>query len=182
MDAKLLTWKEARIIVNHYFSFWTDGEDKIWVKMIWNSIETAGLTIYRTDEEELLVRSRIAILALIYQEFCTRTELTQYDGTYFRKLKKHHLKEIFKDSKELINEQILRVLDALNMEYKDGALYILMYESAFRGSHGSLTMRQVDKAIESVEKIIFKKDYCSEYHAFLFSIEGCDIEKFESIY
>lgn len=181
MDAKLLTWKEARIIIDHYFSFWTDGEDKIWAKMIWNALETNGLTIYRSDEEEMLVRSRIGILALIYQEFCTRSELNQYNDTHFRKLQEHHLSSIFEDSNENIDKQISLILSALNKEYEGGGLFILMYESAFRGSHGSVTMQQVNETIEDVKKVIYNKDFCAEYDAFMFTMLGTSIKEFESI-
>lgn len=181
MDAKLLKWKEARIIVDHYFSFWTDGEDKIWAKIIWNTLETAGLTVYRSNKEEMFVRSRIGILSLIYQEFCTRSEFSQNCDTHFRKLDTYHLKPIFEDSLEVINEQVDLILNALNKEYDGGALFILMYESAFRGSHGSITMKQVDDAIADVKKTILNKDYCAEYDAFIFTMDGCTISEFTSL-
>ncbi|QFR49376.1 hypothetical protein FJR48_06410 [Sulfurimonas lithotrophica] len=181
MDSKLLTWKEVRIIVDHYFSFWIDGEDKIWAKMMWSALESAGLTIYRTDDEGMVVRSRIAILALIYQEFCVRSQLSNYDEANFRGLKQHHYKEIFSDSVEQINEQIELILNALNKEYQDGVLFILMYESVFRGSHGSLTMKQVDDKIEEIKDVILKKETCAEYEAFIFTMYGCSIREFESL-
>jgi hypothetical protein len=181
MDAKLLTWKEARIIVDHYFSFWIDGEDKIWAKMVWNTLESSGLTIYRTDDEEMIVRSRIAILALIYQEFCVRSQLSNYDEANFRKLKQHHYKEVFSEPIEQVDEQIYLILEAVNKEYPNGILFVLMYESAFRGSHGSLIMRQVDEEIERVKEIVLNQELCAEYEGFVFSVDGCDSKNFESL-
>jgi hypothetical protein len=181
MDAKLLTWKEARIIVGYYFSFWIDGEDKIWAKIIWSALENAGLTIYKTDDEEMIVRSRVAILALIYQEFSVRSELSEYQDANFRRLTQQHYKEIFSNTINQLDEQVYIVLEALNKEYPNGALFTLMYESAFRGSHGSLTVEQTDEVIENVKKIILDKDFCAEYDAFNFCTHGYNIIEFRSI-
>ncbi len=180
MDAKLLTWKEARIIIDHYFSFWRDGEDKVWAKMHWHAIENAGLTIYRTDEEEIVVRSRISILALIYQEFCELIEYSQFTDTYFKPLQEHHYKEIFSDSIEKIDEQIYLVLAALLKELPSSGLFLLALESAIRGSHGSMTFSQVDLEVEESKKRIQEFGTC-EYRAYRFLDDaGYSINEFNS--
>jgi len=181
MDAKILTWKEARIIIDHYFSFWRDGEDKIWVKLIWHAIENAGLTIYRTDDEEIIVRSRIAILALIYQEFCARSQFSQLTDTYFQYLKEYHYKEILSGSSiDDINDEISLTLNSLLEEFTPKGLFVLMFESALRGSHGSLTFKQVDADIEQAIKLI-ENFGTAEYSSYRFlSDGGCGLNELES--
>ena len=95
-------------------------------------------------------------------------------------LKEHHYKEILSDTLEQINEQKSLVLGALNKEYRNGELFRLMLESAFRGSHGSLTSKQVysemDESFERIDKFA-----SSENSAFYFlDNNGYHVQEFTS--
>jgi len=175
-----LTWKEARIIVDHYFNFWPDGEDRLWAKNIWQFLENIGLTIFRTDIEEIEVRSRVAILALVYQEFCARLGYLDIVGADCKPLQEVHYAEIFQDSIEQIDQQIFKVVQALVDNHGERALFQKMYESILRGSHASLTEEQAQAEI--VESIARIDDYgTAESRAFQFLASGgCSIENFEN--
>ncbi len=180
MDAKLLTWQEARIILYHYFNFWKDGEDRIWAKKVWYKLEDAGLTVYRTEDEEMVVRSRVAILALIYQEFCSHTQYLMDSDAYCQPLQDLHYKEIFSDSKDQINEQIYKLMSVLFNDEEVKNDFAEIFESVYRGASGSQTPSQVEEEIE--EAINRADDYgTSEYSAYRFLVDGSDnIDKFES--
>jgi hypothetical protein len=104
---KLLTWDDASPIVYHYFNFWEDGEDLLWFKQCFPSLERHGLMSFFSEEEEMVVRGRITMLALFYGECIERVF---HDGP---RLSEENFKEIFDVERDVIEEELIKMVSAL---------------------------------------------------------------------
>lgn len=66
------TWAASRNLVNEYFNFWPDGEDRTWAKTIWSAFEAGGLYSEGGEEGEQWSRTNIMALSLLYAESVVR--------------------------------------------------------------------------------------------------------------
>ena len=60
---------DAKPFEEQLFNFWNKRIDKRWFWLAFQALEKAGLTYYETDDENILVRERMVILAIIYYEY-----------------------------------------------------------------------------------------------------------------
>jgi hypothetical protein len=128
---KLLTWGDARPIAKHYFDFWPDGEDLLWFKQCFPSLERQGLTSFFSEKEEMVVRRRILLLALFYGE-CIARVFSDGPG-----LSEDRLEEIFEDKVDGIEEELIKLVAALVEDIGLMEITKLTLASLLRG-HGDV--------------------------------------------
>ena len=118
MEGGYLSWEDARPIVQDYFCFWPDGEDRIWAKACWAALDKSGLTAYHTEKEEMVCRSHVGLLALFYQEFIERFGI----DTHCR-IRDKYLTELFMSPYGEIEEWLNKLRKALHDKLGLGELF-----------------------------------------------------------
>ena len=102
---------DAKPFEEQLFNFWNKRIDKRWFWLAFQALEKAGLTYYETDDENILVRERMVILAIIYYEYCHRSAAHESENfTYWREDMILEIKKYFSDN---ISDHILEVRLAL---------------------------------------------------------------------
>jgi len=175
-DENILTWKEARIDVYNYFNFFIDGEDRLWAKKMWKILEYVGLTKISEGNIEV-VHLRIALLALIYQEFCERCGYG--DATSIKGLKEQHYKNIFKTSTDTVNDEIYKIIRALTDYYGEEVMFKIAYESMYRGLSDSCFEWQVSQVMNEVMEAVQTFGH-TEQRAYRFLADSDEVAYFES--
>jgi hypothetical protein len=107
---------DAIFFENHYFNFWHKGIDKRWFWLAFQALEKAGLTYYETEKEEVVVRERLVILAILYYEYCYRS--AAHESENFNFWDQDLVFTIKRDFSNNVSENIIGVRNALVNYFK----------------------------------------------------------------
>jgi hypothetical protein len=124
---------DALIFEQQLFNFWSKCIDKRWFWLAFQALQKAGLTYYESDNEEMEVRERITLLAVIYYEYCIKSSFHESD--HFNHLKPELINTLIADFSEDVNGNIIKNSRAL-VNYFDSEenvtnhLWLNCYEGA----------------------------------------------------
>jgi hypothetical protein len=103
---------EAKVFEEQFFNFWPKQQDKRWFWIAFQALEKAGLTYYETMDEEMLVRERLVLIAIIYCEYSYQACF--YGNQNFNCWPENLEDQISKDLTEETDELFPGIFNALN--------------------------------------------------------------------
>lgn len=74
-------WRSISKIVEQYFQFWPDGEDRMWLKRLWPTIEGHVFSDF-SEEADLWTQNNLFILHLLYAESLSRLGVDHHHNKY----------------------------------------------------------------------------------------------------
>lgn len=103
--------KDAIIFEQTYFNLWHKGIDKRWFWLAFQALEKSGLTYFENEVEEMIVRERLQVLAILYYEYCHRS--AAHESEYFTYWTEDLINNIKNDLSGNVEEIIYEVKEAL---------------------------------------------------------------------
>ena len=126
-------WFELIDIVEHYFIFWENQSDKSWGELMWRIIAKNGLTKFENEKEEMDVRERVVLLALIYYEFCHQSSF--HESLNFKYWNEEIVVNYKKDiDLNTIENALHKIYLALLGHFRENELLAEFWVSATQGS------------------------------------------------
>lgn len=116
------TESEAKYFEEHFFNFWPKNIDKRWFWMAFQALEKGGLTYFESDEEEMIVRERLVLLAVFYYEFCHHSAF--HESEHFNYWDEEFINEVKKDISPNADDLLLEIKMALIQYFGDEQIVI----------------------------------------------------------
>lgn len=162
---------EALKFEQDLFNFWPKGIDKRWFWLAFQALESSGLTYYESDSEEIAVRERLVLLAVLYYEYCHHSSST--GGEHFKCWTEEQLNQIRKDLSSDAFEELLIIQEALNVYFGSKEMVTdELWLNCMEGENNCLIPHHMVK-IEPSEKNVFKSDGENWYKG-VWNLSGLD--------
>lgn len=106
-----MIFQDVEILLTPLYSFWSNGIDRLWIAFVKRALNKKGLLYYENEAEEMVVRERLVLSAVMYYEFCYRTSF--HENKNFSHWSEDLVQTIKNDFSQNVNENLHIVARAM---------------------------------------------------------------------
>lgn len=175
-----LSDKEIDKLLHPLYSFWSNGIDRLWIAVVKRAFNKKGLLYYENEAEEMIVRERLVLSAVIYYEFCYKTSF--HENENFSNWSEDLVQTIKKDFSQNVNENLHIVARAM-VDFFGSERFLfhqlwLNCDQAQKNVH--YTIDETERLVDDISGDLSSGDPNKNAgYNFLFNIDS--IDKLESI-
>jgi len=155
MKSEKSTWNEVQPYISEFFSFWTDGEDHLWAKLMWPGLLDGGM-LAMSGAGPIWTRGNICALAILYSEAVTRLGIEPHNHL---SIERSDIPDIFQGI-GLCENRLVEVREALLSHFGEDQLFSLTLRSIEYGRTATPNIAEIEIYLRDAKK---RLPHCTKY-------------------